>query len=83
MTRMVRERVARSTGTTIQVLDNRDGSFDMDDPNGWATVCVEHGGVCTHPTRYLAEEWAAEPEQWCPGCQEADNGQDPFGQPYG
>ena len=77
MTRMVRERVARSTGTTIQVADNRDGSVDMDDPNGWFTICIEHGGVASHPSRHLAEEWAAEPEGWCPGCQGED--EDPYG----
>lgn len=83
MTRIVRERRARSTGTTVLVADNRDGSIDMDDSNGWFTICQDHGGVCSHPTRALAEEWASEPEGWCPGCQAQDASQDPDGQPYG
>lgn len=70
MTRITQERRARSTGTTIQIADNRDGSVDQDDPNNWFTICVEHGGVCSHPSLQLAREWAAEPEGWCPGCQE-------------
>jgi hypothetical protein len=74
MERIVQERRARSTGTVVQVIDNRDGSFDSGDDNGWFTVCTDHAGVCSHPTRRLAQDWAAAPEQWCPVCQGTDEG---------
>lgn len=67
--RVVSRTRARSTGTLVEVIDNRDGSFDAGDPNGWFTVCVEHGGVCSHETRALALAWKAEPEMWCEGCR--------------
>ena len=59
------------------MVDNRDGSFDADDLP-WFTVCVDHGGVCSHPTRKLAALHAPVPDEWCPGCQD-----DPEGQPGG
>ena len=68
MSRITQERRARSTGTLIQVIDNRDGSFDAGDLD-WFNCCLEHGGVCSHETRKLAESFASVPEQWCPGCQ--------------
>jgi hypothetical protein len=61
---------SRVTGTTVEVIDNRDGRFDSGDPNGWFTVCVEHGGVCSHETRALATSFAPVPNEWCPICQE-------------
>jgi hypothetical protein len=66
--RVVSEHRARATGTTVQVVDNRDGSFDFDDLP-WFTVCVDHGGVCSHETRRDAASWASVPDQWCPICQ--------------
>lgn len=65
---VVRESRARSTGTTIQVIDNRDGSFDADDL-GWFNLCTDHGMVCSHETRALATDFAAEPETWCKPCE--------------
>ena len=69
MAAVVRERRSRQTGTVVQVWDNRDGGFDCDDPNGWFTVCVDHGGVCSHETRSLAQAFQLVPREWCPGCQ--------------
>lgn len=70
MSRIVAERRARTTGTVVQVVDNRDDSFDASEGElGWFTVCVDHGGVCSHPTRRYAEDWAAHPDEWCPTCQ--------------
>lgn len=60
---------SRSTGTTVDVIDNRDGSFDTGDL-GWFTLCEDHGGVASHPTRKLAVSWAPVPDEWCPECQE-------------
>jgi hypothetical protein len=68
---VVQERVARQTRTTVQVVDNRGGLFDADDENGWFTVCVDHGGVCSHETLALARAFAPVPREWCPTCQEA------------
>jgi hypothetical protein len=61
---------SRQTGTTVEIVDNRDGNFDADDPNGWFTVCVEHGGVCSHETRAIAASFAPVPREWCPTCQD-------------
>lgn len=69
---VVKETRNRQTGTTVQVVDNRDGSFDSDDPNTWFNVCVEHGGVVSHETRRLAEQFAPVPNEWCPTCQDED-----------
>lgn len=70
MSKVIQERTARATGTVVQVVDNRDGGFDAADL-GWFTVCVDHGGVCSHPTRKLAVDWPPVPDQWCPDCQHA------------
>lgn len=67
---VIQERRARSTGTVVQVIDNRDGSFDRDDDNGWFNLCVDHGNIVSHETRKLALHWAPAPDEWCPTCQE-------------
>jgi len=77
MSRVVSEHRSRITGTTVQIVDNRDGSFDCGDPNGWFTVCVDHGGVCSHMTRRDATMFAPVPNEWCPVCQ--PDGHDPTG----
>jgi hypothetical protein len=67
---VISERRSRTTGTIVQIVDNRDGSFDSDaEGNPWYTVCVDHGGVCSHITRRLAERFAPVPDEWCPDCQ--------------
>jgi hypothetical protein len=70
MENVVSSRKARSTGTVVEVIDNRDGSYDTGDL-GWFTECVDHGNNCSHLTRKLAEYFASAPEIWCPTCQEA------------
>jgi thiol-disulfide isomerase/thioredoxin len=60
----------RQTGTLVELVDNRDGSFEADSEYGWATVCLDHGDYCLHDTRKLAESWMAEPAQWCSYCDE-------------
>ena len=70
MSAIVAERKARSTGTVVQVIDNRDGQFDAGaEENPWYTHCVDHGGICSHMTRKLALLFASAPEVWCPTCQ--------------
>jgi hypothetical protein len=66
---IVQERRARSTGTLVQVVDNRNGCIDDDPTIPWFTICVDHGGCVGHPTRKIAIDWAAAPEEWCPTCR--------------
>jgi hypothetical protein len=79
-TRLVQERTARTTGTVVQLIDNRDGSFDPNaEENPWYLVCrgtdeVSHGGLSSHLTRKLAGLFAPAPEEWCPVCQGTDDG---------
>lgn len=73
MSTIISERKSRATGTVVQVIDNRDGEFDTNvEENPWYTVCVDHGGVCSHMTRALAVDFAPVPDQWCPVCQGED-----------
>ena len=65
---IVQRRKARSTRTVVEVLDNRSKSF-FDDNERWYTICVDHGGLASHPTRSLAVRWASMPEHWCDECQ--------------
>lgn len=61
----------RQTGTTIDVIDR--GRDDQDD-NRWETICVDHGTVCSHPTRELALSFSAAPLEWCELCMEVEHG---------
>jgi hypothetical protein len=63
-------RRARSTGTIVSVIDNRDWGFATSDLP-WITLCEDHGNYCSHETRQHAADWASAPEQWCATCQEA------------
>ena len=69
MSRIVSTRTARQTGLIVQVIDNRDGSFD-DGGLDWITFCFDHGNYCEHETRRLAESWASDPKGWCGRCGE-------------
>lgn len=69
--RVVSSTRSRQTGTTVEVVDNRDKMFDEGDEN-WFTICVEHGMLCSHRTRALAFRFAPVPREWCPTCQEDD-----------
>lgn len=64
---VIKERKNRLTGTTVLVIDNRDGSFD-DTDLPWFTLCDDHGNICSHPTRKLAL-WHAPSPEWCGECQ--------------
>lgn len=67
------ERRARSTGTLVQLVWNA----GADDVQPWETICVDHGGVCSHQTRKLAESFLSHPEEWCEvGCM-PDTAYDP------
>lgn len=58
------ERTVRATSTVVQIVWN--GSADPDQP--WETICVPHGGVCSHQTRKDAEAWMPHPDEWCEVC---------------
>jgi hypothetical protein len=67
---VVSEHRSRATGTVVQVIDNRDGEFDQNaEENPWYTMCVDHGGITSHPTRALALYHSPVPDEWCPWCQ--------------
>ena len=81
MPSIVQERRARSTGTTIQVVDRGTDDFERAEAreqgytwNRWETICVDHGTVCSHETRAIAESWASHPDEWCEPCMEEDDG---------
>jgi len=63
---VVKESRARTTGTLVQLVD-RGPSEEYGDWR-WETICVEHGGVCSHETRKLATEWMPHPDEWCEDC---------------
>lgn len=65
---IVQRRVARSTGTVVEVCRSDDLEEDPE-AGAWATVCIDHGGVMFYHTRADACYWAPRPEEWCPGCQ--------------
>ena len=66
--KLVKLSKARSTGTHILLIDNRDRSFDAD-WGAWYLLCIDHGGLIGHDTSATARSFMAEPEAWCPGCQ--------------
>jgi hypothetical protein len=59
----------RLTGTTIELIDNREGSFDAGG-QGWVTLCVDHGNYCEHESRKLAASFIAYPDNWCGECDD-------------
>lgn len=79
MSRVVYERRARQTGTVVQIVDRGLDDFERAEAaergyewHRWETVCVDHGGVCSHLTRSVAKSFAPVPREWCPTCQEED-----------
>lgn len=63
--RVLIERVARATGTTVMLVDRGAGE---EGEHRWETICVDHGGVCSHETRRLAADWLSHPDEWCEDC---------------
>jgi hypothetical protein len=62
---LILERRCRATGTTVQLVY----SPSADEENPWETICVDHGGVCSHQSRVLATAWLSHPDEWCEvGC---------------
>jgi hypothetical protein len=68
MERELIRRRARSTGTEVVLVDRG----DYDDGHRWETICADHGGVCSHETRKLAEQWLPHPDEWCEDCMHGE-----------
>jgi hypothetical protein len=66
MGHVVKTSTARSNGTKVDLVDL--GPTRGEGEPRWETICVEHGGVCSHDTRKLAESFMAAPEEWCEDC---------------
>jgi hypothetical protein len=64
---------ARSTGTTVALVDNRAKQFDADDESAWFTLCIEHNAVAGHANARVASAWRSRPEGWCPKCKKGDH----------
>lgn len=64
-------RTNRRTGTVVSLFDtnNDDGQLDPDGGR-WVTVCNDHGTVCNHETRKLAEWFLSYPDEWCDECRD-------------
>lgn len=72
----------RETKTTVQIVDLTapDSEFDAERDlvtgkviNRWATICVDHSIIVTHPTSQLAWDHAAHPLGWCEVCNGSVN----------
>lgn len=57
----------RTTRAGVRVQLNDRGSND-DGGGRWETICVDHGGVCSHESRKLATEFLSHPDEWCEDC---------------
>jgi len=74
---VIETRRSRDTGTIVELIDNRDGSFEVLDADPdiardmrWATLCVDHGNYVLHRTRPLAARQMAGVGDWCDVCRE-------------
>ena len=62
-----KKRKSRKTGMTVIVSAP---GVEAVEEEGWLTICDEHGGVCSHKTRRLAEKFAPRSDEWCCYCIE-------------
>jgi hypothetical protein len=69
-----RQARSRITGTIVQVVDlaHPDSDICPDGENRWATICLDHGGFCSHLTLAHAAAHAPNPGLWCPTCSGED-----------
>lgn len=71
---IVARRRNRETGTTILLIDSQlTDEFDSF-AGRWQTICDEHGTICSHETRAVAESFMAVPSEWCHVCGEHERG---------
>ena len=66
--KVLEERKARSTGTTVRLIDNRDKGY-KEEGEKWYIECATHGYSDAHTGRMIAEEHLAHPENWCDVCK--------------
>lgn len=74
----IKTRKSRSTGATVHLFDNRDGSYEEEGyeqpgppaEGKWVTECETHGNYCLHESRRLATAFLSCPEEWCEDCAE-------------
>jgi len=61
--------VVKETGTVSVLYEANEAGLD---PAGgrWATVCEDHGAICNHPTRRLADRHLPYPDGWCEDCRD-------------
>lgn len=62
----VQLRRSRKTGTLVGIYRASEAGLD-DEGGAWVTVCEDHGTLCNHETRKLAE-WHAPSVDWCEDC---------------
>lgn len=82
--RVVWASTSRRTGTTVLLIDNRDGSFEafgeeqggIPGEMGWATLCEDHGNFVVHGSRKLAVSFMPVPDQFCGDCEEIVSSRD-------
>ena len=60
---------ARSTGTTVVLVEATEAGIDTDTGVRWMLVCDEHAGCCGWPTQATARSFMAHPEEWCEVCR--------------
>lgn len=60
---------ARSTGTYVVLIDNRDGKW-CSGGAPWELACLDHGGSLGSHSRRHATSFMSAPEEWCDKCQE-------------
>lgn len=63
---------ARQTGLEVAILDNREAAAEIEGEPTWYTMCVPHGQLVGHYSRYQAEAWAPRPMTWCEVCNGSD-----------
>jgi hypothetical protein len=63
--RLIKERLTRG-GVRVMLVH----APEADPAQPWETICVDHGGVCSHETRRLAESWLSHPYEWCEDCHQ-------------
>lgn len=75
--RVLIERKNRTTGTTVMLVDRGLNDFERVEAKEqgiewlrWETICADHGAVCSHLTRAVAESYVSHPEEWCEECME-------------
>lgn len=66
--RQILTRKNRRTGTMVSLYDGEKAFMDV---NGgrWQTVCEDHGAICSHDTRKLAETFLSVPDEWREECR--------------